>query len=230
VCFVIGSALFAAGVLIDVLTTQVELAAWTFFIGSVFFTTAAALQLLSSREHLAVSHADPVRQRLAARARNLDWTAAATQFVGTLLFNVSTFRAAALGDLTVAQENQLVWAPDGLGSILFLVSSGLAFIPEVRERRHAHARSRSWTMAALNLLGSVFFGLSALGAYTLPDTGELGNVRWANLGTFLGAVCFLVAAALLTRAVDHRDVAERARRCGVPGHIYRLSRDMLIAR
>ena len=39
--------------------------------------------------------------------------------------------------------------------------------------------------------------MSAVAAYVIPDSGELRNVELANLGTFVGAVCFLVAAALL---------------------------------
>jgi hypothetical protein len=199
VLFVIGSALFALGAILDVLRDQPELAGWTYFIGSIFFTTAAALQWLSSRAEVVREPSDDLERRVLERARNVDWSSAAIQLVGTVLFNVSTVRAATLEDLSVQQENQLVWAPDGYGSILFLVSSLLAFMPEVRARRHAHARSRSWRIAALNVAGSVFFGLSAIGAFTLAESGDLLNTRWSNLGTFLGALCFLVAAAMLTR-------------------------------
>jgi hypothetical protein len=58
-------------------------------------------------------------------------------------------------------------------------------------------RDRSWTIGFLNLLGSVFFGLSAIGAYTLTSTDELLSAWWSNVGTFLGALCFLVGAVLL---------------------------------
>jgi hypothetical protein len=203
--FVIGSALFALGVVFDVVLDQAQLAGWTFFTGSIFFTTAAGLQLLTSREALPLTRDDPVRLRILSRARNVDWGASAVQFIGTLFFNANTFRAATLEGLNTAEANQLVWTPDFYGSILFLVSSFMAFAPEVRARRHSHARSRSWQMAALNLTGSVFFMLSAIGAYTLPDTGGLINVRWANLGTFLGALCFLVAAAMLMRPTHPKD-------------------------
>ena len=49
----------------------------------------------------------------------------------------------------------------------------------------------------LNLLGSMFFGVSAIGAYVSPDTGDVTNLRWDNGGTFPGALCFLVAAVML---------------------------------
>ena len=43
--------------------------------------------------------------------------------------------------------------------------------------------------------GSVLIGISAVGAYVDPD-GQMVSAPWANGGTFLGAVCFLVASIL----------------------------------
>jgi hypothetical protein len=48
-----------------------------------------------------------------------------------------------------------------------------------------------------NLLGSIAFGVSAVASYVIPATGELRNAERANLGTLVGAVCFLVGALLL---------------------------------
>jgi hypothetical protein len=195
----IGSALFAAGVVIDVLLDEPQVAGWTFFAGSLFFTGAAALQWVSSRREVEVPEGEDVVARLRVRARNADWSAAAIQFLGTLLFNINTWRAATLTDLSATEANRLVWTPDALGSVLFLVSSAIAFLPEVRKRRHTHVRSSSWAIGALNFAGSVFFGVSAIGALTLPADGSLVDLRWANLGTFLGALCFFVGALLLAR-------------------------------
>ena len=49
----------------------------------------------------------------------------------------------------------------------------------------------------MNLLGSVAFGISALGAYILPSTGALANDQAAQVGTFVGAICFLAGGVLL---------------------------------
>ena len=197
----VGSALFALGVVLSLVAElDAAVAGWTFFAGSVFFTTAGLLQFLLSRQTREPSDAsEPAPSWLGRRlrGRSIDWTASAIQLVGTLLFNVNTFRAATLADPTVAEANRLIWTPDALGSVMFLVSSGLAFVPEVRWRRHEHARDRSWLIAALNLTGLIFFGLSAVGALALPASGALVNEVWANAGTFLGAVCFFVGAALL---------------------------------
>jgi hypothetical protein len=171
-----------------------------FFAGSVFFTAAGLLQLLLSTDELPELATDmaerPWFARL-ARPRTVDWTASAIQFAGTLWFNVTTFRALLDAAGTGAATAQAVWRPDAYGSVAFLVSSGLAFAPEVRRRRHGHVRDRSWAIGALNLVGSVFFALSAVGAYTLTSTDELLSSWWSNVGTFAGAICFLVGAVLL---------------------------------
>jgi hypothetical protein len=70
-------------------------------------------------------------------------------------------------------------------------------------------RDRSWAIGALNLVGSVFFGLSAVGAYTLSSTDELLSSWWSNVGTFAGAICFLVGAVLL---IPRAPVPEQASR------------------
>ena len=57
--------------------------------------------------------------------------------------------------------------------------------------------SLSWWITALNLVGSLAFGVSAVAAYIVPSTGQLWNAELSNLGTFVGALCFLVGAFLL---------------------------------
>ncbi len=51
--------------------------------------------------------------------------------------------------------------------------------------------------------------LSALGAFTLPTTGEPVNLTLVNAGTFLGAVCFLVGAYVLLPAAAAREPQAR---------------------
>ena len=50
------------------------------------------------------------------------------------------------------------------------------------------------------MVGSIFFMASAIGAFVLPMTGDVANARWANVGTFAGAVCFFIGALLLLPA------------------------------
>ena len=48
-----------------------------------------------------------------------------------------------------------------------------------------------------NLIGCVAFGISALGAFVLPSTGDPVAVNVANAGTAIGALAFLVGSVLL---------------------------------
>jgi hypothetical protein len=58
-------------------------------------------------------------------------------------------------------------------------------------------RSLSWWIVALNLLGSIAFGISAIASLLEPASGEPVSARIANAGTSLGGICFLLGALLL---------------------------------
>lgn len=174
VLFMIGSACFAVASLPGASRLSTEAVGLVYFIGSIFFTTAAFEQLRT------------------ARGQGNGLRAAAVQFAGTLAFNVSTFFA--MSDALDAQgANLLVWSPDAVGSVCFLVSSVLAEVavwgPLAPARRSA----------SLNLIGSIAFGVSAVAAYVVPDTDELLNASLATSGTLLGALCFLWAARILVK-------------------------------
>jgi cytochrome bd-type quinol oxidase subunit 2 len=173
----VGSACFALGAF-PPYASWVEATATgiTFFVGSLFFTSAAALQFQQS-------------------ATRLDWWAGLVQFAGTLLFNRSTFQALHQ-NLTASEANRHVWVPDALGSIAFLVASAIACVA-VRRASRASPREPVWWAAWLNMLGSVAFGVSAVASYTFVDTDTLRNAERANLGTFVGALCFFAGAALI---------------------------------
>jgi hypothetical protein len=145
----------------------------TFFAGSLLFTAAAYVQY--------------------SDAGRADRLAALIQLAGTLLFNVSTFLAMQHG-LDARQTDLRVWAPDAFGSVCFLVASALAYWA-LRHRRP----SLSWWIVALNLLGSVAFGLAAIASLVDPSSDVMVNVRIANAGTSIGAACFLAGALLLPR-------------------------------
>ena len=63
------------------------------------------------------------------------------------------------------QTDLRVWTPDVFGSICFLVSSAWP-------TSWSGGRQPAWRIAALNLLGSVFFGVSAVAALVEPSTSE----------------------------------------------------------
>jgi hypothetical protein len=198
--FMIGSACFAVPSVPGV--AAVAGPAWcglTYFVGSIFFTSAAALVTVGLARSGALA--------------SLDGWAAMIQLAGTLWFNLNTFHAMTEG-LSAHQENLRVWTPDMLGSVCFLVSSELSVMAvcgtvggEGSRRRARRAwcwcrGDRDWTVAVLNLVGSVFFMVSAIAAFTRPATDVLLDASLANSGTLLGALCFFWGARLLlpTRA------------------------------
>ena len=104
------------------------------------------------------------------------WCAAATQFPGTLFFNISTFAALA-HNASVAQVDRHVWRPDVFGSILFLVASAFAILALGGRFLSLAPRSVDWWIAWVNMLGSILFMVSAVGSFDVPGTGELLNER-----------------------------------------------------
>lgn len=185
--FTIGSACFVVGpVPAYASAVGAHRVALTFFVGSLFFTVAAYLsfmQVVRASGHRWFGWEPAV----------LGFWATLIQFAGTLEFNVTTF--ASLFALDVEEARRVIWRPDAVGSICFLVSSVFAFAEAGHRWFSWRPGERDWHITALNLWGSVFFGFSALGAWIMPD-GSLWDARWANGGTFLGAVCFLVASLL----------------------------------
>jgi hypothetical protein len=160
----------------------------TFFVGSILFTAGAGVQ-----SSLAF------RERHSPDTGSAAWRAAAIQSAGTLAFNVTTYRAmhAALRHATF---HKLVWRPDTLGSICFLISGAVAYRACARHGwlpvRH---RSRWWE-PAINLLGCLFFLVSAAAGNILPTAGSPSGPAVANWNICLGAACFLscALATLLT--------------------------------
>jgi hypothetical protein len=197
ILFAIGSALFAVGALPGYAGSVGDRSdALTFFTGSVFFTAAGFLQY---RESVDSGPGGPTRgwhRIFVLRPRQIDWWASAIQLVGTVFFNVST-ATAVIADLSPQAARHHVWRPDAIGSVCFLVASGMAWF----EVSHGWAtwapRSRAWWITLLNLVGSVAFGGSAVASFVVPATGDLRNVELSNLGTFVGALCFLAGALLL---------------------------------
>jgi hypothetical protein len=196
VLFMIGSACFALGAFPPTATLLGSAAAWVFFIGSIFFTSAAYLQYFeASNESDDLEDSRRTGRLIGIRTKSLGWWASVIQLVGTLAFNVSTFNA--LRDLSTRQEEALVWVPDVVGCICFLVASGIVIIETHDRIRGMLFRSLESRMAAINMAGSIAFAISAIGAFIVPTTGELLNVAVANVFTFIGAILFFVGAALL---------------------------------
>ena len=208
VLFMIGSLLFALGGAQGT-WPEAPLVRWLhpsltgsiFFVGSLFFTAAAYLQFVEALNNDVGDVTGPTGSRpsrwrfLGWRPHNLGYLAAAVQLAGTVLFNFNTADALIAG-LGWKGQDILVWTPDMVGSICFLVASQAALMEISHHYWSWQPRSLSWWIAAINMLGSVFFMGSAVASFVEP--GAILAAPWlANFGTFAGAVCFLVGAYLL---------------------------------
>jgi hypothetical protein len=182
VCFALGATCFLVGPFpgyVQLVGASAD--AITFFVGSILFTAGGGLQ-----SRLAWSE----RHSPSGRAA---WWAAIVQSAGTLFFNVTTYQAMHTA-LTSAEYDRLVWRPDWRGSICFLVSGAIAYAASDRHGWLPVRAGRGWWQPAVNLLGCVFFGVSAVAGYVVPSTGSMLDQAAANWNTALGAACFLACA------------------------------------
>ena len=209
VLFMVGSTCFAlasfAGLEPDVfsrLLQSVTVINAVFFAGSIFFTAAGYLQLLEAANadrRAALARGETPNEKfrwIGWQPGQIGWLSAFIQFLGTLLFNVNTLDAL-LPDLDWLRQDLLVWTPDLIGSICFLVSSGLALLEFCHGYWCWRLHNISWWIVMVNLLGSIAFMVSAVFAVVLPDSANLDALWIVNLSTCIGAVCFLVGAYLL---------------------------------
>jgi hypothetical protein len=210
VLFAAGSICFAVGAApgyVDAVGAATD--AVTFFVGSLFFTVAAGLQYLEVANAPAASSAGAAAAKrrwrlLCWTPRRIEWWSTLVQLAGTFLFNLSTYHALS-EHLSASDANRLVWRPDALGSICFLVASGLAWAEVGQGWWSWHPRDLSWRITALNLAGSIAFGASAVASHVVPASDQPRNVALMNLGTFVGALCFLAGAILLLPERTHEE-------------------------
>ncbi len=168
-----------------------------FFIGSIFFTSAAALQWLETINAAPGPHARNARLRvLTFEPHRIDWWVCGVLLLGTLLFNVTTFQALQSG-LDAGSYDKLVWRPDAAGCVCFLVSGYLAYAEVCGDAFWTSRRGLDWKIAAWNLVGCVAFGIAAIASYWVPSRGSVVDLAADNGFTAFGGLCFLVGAVLL---------------------------------
>ncbi|MFF4659336.1 hypothetical protein [Streptomyces sp. NPDC001381] len=200
--FVIGGALFAAGAALAQLGSgdAVECAS-IYFAGGLFFNTGgyvSLLQVINAPRHVAGGEGrlvTPAWRWWSYEPMRVDWLSVFVLFTGTLVFAVTLLNSFLQG-LSVQQVNRLIWVPDVIGCVLFLVSGHLGFIELCHGRYCVHPRSLGWWIVAVNQLGSALFMVSALAAYTRPATDSAVSAGIANWGTLTGALCFSLAGLL----------------------------------
>jgi len=189
--FVVGGSLFCLGaVLAQAHVGGPRLPGAVFLAGGVFFTTGGYTSVL-----LAANGNGEGWRWWTFEPSRLDWASAFVLFVGTLYFGVSLL-AALIGDLTTAQEHRLVWSPEVIGCVLFLISGHLALLQLRREHRRGQDSRLDWRIAIVNQVGSVLFMAAAIAAFVRPSSGDELAVGIANWSTFAGAACFAAAGVM----------------------------------
>ncbi|MFC7258614.1 hypothetical protein [Streptomyces lutosisoli] len=198
--FTVGGALFALGAGVAQFGSGDATGAWIYFAGGLFFNTGGYASLLQA---INAPRRDSEAGALAARRwrwwsyepTRIDWLSTFLLFVGTLVFGINLLNSLLQG-LSLHQVNRLIWAPDMVGCILFLISGHLALVELCHGRPGVRARDLGWWIVAINQFGSVLFLISALAAFTRPATESLVNADIANWGTLTGALCFSVGGVL----------------------------------
>ncbi|WSA75404.1 hypothetical protein OG930_07265 [Streptomyces sp. NBC_01799] len=202
IAFVIGGALFAAGAAVAQFGSgDATECASIYFAGGLFFNTGgyvSLLQVINAPRHVGGGDGLLVTRRWrwwSYEPMRVDWLSTFALFAGTLVFAVNLLDSFLQG-LNVQQVNRLIWAPDVIGCLFFLVSGHLGFVEICHGRPCVRMRNLGWWIVAVNQIGSVLFMASALAAFTRPATGSLVNADIATWGTFTGALCFSLAGLL----------------------------------
>jgi len=205
--FAFGASLFMLGgilSLLPALAARLSLEASSlniiFFAGSIPFTTAAYLQLFQSANATPEGNREPSpgasRAWFGWRPGDINWLSCALQFLGTLMFNINTYDAM-LPQLNWAQQNLAIWAPDMVGSALFLSSAYLCFVECWRSPGPWQPGKLVWWICIMNLLGCIAFMLSAVFAL-MPEAGQAeAALSISLLATIVGAGGFLSVGLLM---------------------------------
>ncbi len=200
--FTLGGLLFALGAVVaQIGSGDAASAASIYFAGGIFFSLGAYAALLGAIN--APRGVGPDGTFAAPRWRwwsyepdRIDWLSAFVLFAGTVAFGVS-LTASFINGLDTRGVDRLIWRPEVVGCVLFLISGHLA-MGEICHRFWPCLRRRDlgWAIVAVNQVGSVLFMVSAIAAFTRPETMDEVNVGIANWGTLTGAACFAIGGVM----------------------------------
>lgn len=204
--FAAGSLLFMVGAVLSLLpagwpgapsTLAINL---TFFAGSVPFTTAGYLQHFQAANapEFTPAGAEPHRHPVSLigwHPRSPGWISTFAQFIGTIGFNFNTFDAIHAPAGWFSQD-LVIWIPGMVGSVLFLISSYLAFIETCHAYWAWRPKELDWWIVFANLLGCIFFMTASTLAYVPMEAEPDWIADAANVNLALGALGFLVGAVL----------------------------------
>ncbi|MCL9780846.1 hypothetical protein M9194_05250 [Vibrio sp. S4M6] len=201
VLFILGAAHFIFASLLQLrwVETTVHIDFNTiFFYGSVFFTSAAYvqyLQAINGTESVDTSPDWKDWKWFAIQPHRIGFWSTFTQFLGTLLFNISTFSA------LLPSTSHIIWlgywVPDFVGSILFLISGYLVIVESDAKIHYWPKRTLSSVISVFNLWGCLWFMVSAFMA--IPSIVSVPLMLSGSLvTTALGGLCFMISSIFLT--------------------------------
>jgi hypothetical protein len=193
--FAVGGALFAAGAWIaQVGSGDAVTIASVYLVGVFCFVGGAYGSLL-----LASNGAAGVDGRWrwwSYRPLEIGWVATFVLLCGALAFVVSV-GSSLIGALSIPPQERLVWAPDMVGRILFLLAGALGVIAfHDRGSAWVQPRRRGWWIPTVNLLGAALFNVSGLSALVGLATASATNADISNWATFAGGIAFTLAGIL----------------------------------
>lgn len=193
--FTLGGVLFALGAWIAQAASAgaVTIAA-VYLAGVFFFVTGAYGSLLFATN-------GPARvggrwRWWSYRPLELGWVAAFVLLCGTLAFVISV-GSSLIGALSMPPGARLIWAPDMVGRVLFLLAGILGVVAGHAPRSPwVRPHQLAWWITTISLLGAAFFFASGLSALVGLATGSVANAEIANWATFGGGICFALAGIL----------------------------------
>jgi hypothetical protein len=207
ILFALGALLFSLGSVLSLAPALARACSLSstgvnavYFVGSIPFTMAAYLQLFQAANApqlsgSKVSSAGSRRKIFGWRPQDIGWLSSALQFAGTILFNINTLDVMHPSPNWIYQDLE-IWAPDVIGSVLFLASGCLAFMETCHAYWAWRPSSVSWWVTLVNLAGCIGFMIAALFALVLPDAPNMEAMTVAAAFTLQGAVCFFVGSGL----------------------------------
>ena len=217
VSFALGGALFAVGALLAQLSSAPRRSLDVIFLcGGVFFSLGGYASIVQEVNAPRSIGADGqlVKTRWrwwAYEPQRPGWVSAFVLFVGTLAFAVSLL-AAFLTTLDAAQADHLIWAPDMIGCVLFLVSGHVAIEEVCHGRFRLLPRSLGWWLVTVEPtgIGPVLRGRA--GAYIRPSNTAAEHLGSGELGNRAGsAVLQRGRRRPAVRTAGHRALTSRSR-------------------
>ncbi len=138
---------------------------------------------------------------MAWNPQRICYMASLVQLIGTVMFNFNTANAF-FSDLNWIQQDFLIWTPNIIGCVCFLIASRLAFMEVCHGYWGWQPGNIEWWITVLNLLGSIGFMVSALYSLAVPPGDSSASFTWLSaFFTLQGGVCCFFASYLLRPAM-----------------------------